>query len=222
MIKRTPSRKYKAKRKARPSKGRGASGGIDLRNMREVFKLSPGHVVAAKSCEAIRQNWMLREFERNWNQLSVAGKEARLLELIALRQVPGDQLAQVFAQMGKEHGTLRGAANQRHVTEDWLGGYFDGPVAKIFLEGMIVGAQRSLASKTPAAMYWVAGPGDEVRVAIAESPQQTTFLLMTPQQPRKTTKVKTLKNKAEPLWVISGHGDGAVVEQVLPTVLVGG
>jgi hypothetical protein len=106
--------------------------------------------------------------------------------------------------------------DERHVADDWLGGYFEGPVSEIFVEGMIVAAQRSFATRLPVAMYWVETSG-RMRISVAESDHQVTFLLMTP-QPAKETKVRELE-QPERLWVISGEQGHAIVNQVHPTAL---
>ena len=223
MIKRSKSPK-KAAAAGRKNAGKASAYAprtpIDLRKLESVVRLeNPDIDVAAKSCEAIRQNAILARIQKFWNALNKGQKAAKLQELIALRELQGDAQIEAFVQMGVRDKTLVGAADEKHAQDDWLGRYFTGPVVSIFIEGMIVAGQRSFVSGQPVGIYWVAGAGRAVKVSVAESARQVTFLLMTPPKPRVKTAVKQL-SRPEPLWVITGDGKGTTVEQVFPTALV--
>jgi len=226
MPKKKPSKSAAPKAPAAPKKKRASvrEPGVDLRRIEEVVTLAPrlpgGRDPKAKGLEAIRQNAILRRMQDFWNKLSVTKKEQKLRELMALRELQGEAQAIAFVKMGEKDGTLRGDADLAHAANEWLGSYFKGPVVEILIEGMIVAAQRSLASGLPTAMYWVAGAGKRMQISVAESAHQVTFLLMTPPQPRTKTPVREL-DKPESLWVVSGQGKKTVVvEQVYPTALV--
>jgi len=193
---------------------------IDLNDLNRIVKLERrrGISVGAKGCEAIRQNAIFARIQKFWNGLSKAQKAAKLRELIALRELKGQAQINAFVQMGVRDKTLVGAADEKHAQDDWFGRYFTGPVARIFIEGMIVAGQRSFVSGQPVGIYWVAGAGREVKASVAQSERQVTFLLMTPPQPRAKTAVRQL-SRPEPLWVVSGRGRGTTVEQVFPTAL---
>jgi hypothetical protein len=175
--------------------------------------------VASKRVAVIRQNAILSRMERRWNKASPRGREALLRQLIALRALDGQQQIAALIEQGKQDGTLRDEADIQHAANDWLGTYFRGPVAQTLIDAMIVAGQRSLARGVPVAMYWVASSGSELKVSVAQSDHQVTFLLMTPPDPAGHTQVRQL-DKAEPLWVISGRDSQAEVEQVYATALV--
>jgi hypothetical protein len=207
-----------AKFREKPS--RKATQAIDLMSLKKVVRLGKlpklGHE-AMKACRAIRKNAMLRRTERFWNELTRAQKEATLRDLIALREMHGADLLQAFVRMGIKNRTVR-PDEIAHMSDDWLNGYFGEEVTEIFVEGMITAAQRSLETGLPVDMYWVAGDA-ELKVSVAESPQQVTFLLMTP-PPATNTEVRTLA-RPEPLWVVTGRGKKVRVDQVYPTALKG-
>jgi hypothetical protein len=207
--------------KARKIASKPAVAGVDLYKLEDVVEiLRPSGIgPVAKGVVAIRQNAILRRIEAFWNRLNAARKEKKLRELMALRELKGGELVQAFVKMGERDKTLRDPADLGHATQEWLGSYFKGPVVEMFVEGMIVAAQRSLATGVPIGMYWVAGAGKQMKVAVAQSGAQITFLLMTPPQPAVKTPVKQLE-RPESLWVVSGSGKRAVTEQVYPTALV--
>lgn len=216
----------RAKQKSTARSPKAATRKPDLRNLADVVRLqriqdlpNPRNLFGKKGVEAIRQNAILARIQLFWNQLNRAQKAAKLLELMQLRELQGQAQITAFVQMGIRDKTLVGAADEKHAQDDWLGRYFTGPVARIFIEGMIVAGQRSLASRQPLAIYWVAGAGRSVKVAVAESPRQVTFLLMTPPSPRVHTDVRRLA-RPEPLWVVSPQGKNVIVEQVFPNALV--
>jgi hypothetical protein len=180
-----------------------------------------GGPVANKIVDVIRQNPILLRMERHWNAASQRQRQTMLKQHVALRRLDYAARVRAFVELGLKHGTLRGEADVRHATKDWLGGYFKGPVIDIIIEGFIFAMKRSIQSRLPVAMYWVAGAESDLKVAVAQSEQQITFLLVTPRQPAKDTPVRKL-GKKDPLWVVSGTRRGVKVEQVVMTALKDG
>ncbi|MGD8858833.1 MAG: hypothetical protein PVI30_02405 [Myxococcales bacterium] len=193
---------------------------IDVRKLDDVVELELPDVDPQqyKSVEAIRRNPMLARMADDWNAATPAVRERKLREMIGLRQLSNDDLARGFALWGVKQRTVKRGRELEHTTDDWFGGYFKGPVARIVLEGMILAAQRSVASGLPVDLYWVASAGRGVKVSVAESAYQVTMLLMTPPTPAKQTRVRRMR-EPESLWVVSGRGRKAVVQQVYPTAL---
>jgi hypothetical protein len=174
--------------------------------------------VAMKIVDVIRQNPILARMEALWNMASSRRRKAMLDQHLALRRLDYAGRVRGFVALGQKYGTLRNEADVRHAAKDWLGGYFEGPVVDILIHGFIVTMKRSIKTGLPVGMYWVAGPGREVKTAIAESEHQITFLLVTPPAPAIETPVRVLRRK-DPLWVVSGTRRGVKIEQVTMTAL---
>jgi len=187
------------------------SGRIEIE--REVRKAP-----AMKLVETILQNAILRRTERMWNSATQEQREGILNAMRSMRRLPARDRMRAFVQMGVDQDTLRGDVDVQHVMKGWFGGYFSGRVADIFIEGCILAAERSLKGDVPVAMYWVGGAEKNVKVAIAQSKQQVTFLLVTPPVPAIKTRVQP--HKKEQLWVVSSPGKNRIaIEQVMGTAL---
>lgn len=199
----------------------GGKGRVGVPRLDELFEIRPEPGPSAKMVAAIRQNAILLRMQEIWNRANVKERLALLNELLALREFSGDELIGRYIELGRENGTLRGDADIKHVYDDWFGGgYFNGPVIETMIAGSIVAGQRSLETGLEIVLYWVAAAGERVKVAVAESAQQITLLLMTPSRPKTSTPVTVLE-KAEPFWVVvpDADGTGVEVERVYATAL---
>jgi hypothetical protein len=206
----------KAKARARPGPKRPAI--PSLRSLFDIQREIP--LTKAKRVQTIRQNAILERMGQVWNRAGFRQRLAILKQLIALRALSGAALVVGYVELGRKLGTLRNDADIQHAARDWFGGYFVGPVVESFVAGSILGAQRSLETGLPIAFYWVAAAGEQLKFAVAESPQQITILLLTPPEPNRQTEVRELR-KPERLWVVApdDRGTGVAVQQVFATAI---
>jgi hypothetical protein len=191
----------------------------DLARLDRLVEISRFPLGAAgKRVEIIRQNAILRRMNAVWNEASLEERVEMLRELIEIQPLTGDELISAYVDLGVKHGTLRGDADVDHASNDWLSRYFSGPIAEMLVNSSIVACQRSLETGLPIASYWVAGAGQDVKIAVAQGVGQVTCLLLTPSEPAIETPVREL-DRAEPLWTVSDRDGAITVEQVFETAL---
>jgi hypothetical protein len=210
------SPKKKVTARSRPQKK--SAPRLPVPRLDELFDIIAEALKRFKAVEVIQQNAIFERMQNVWNRATPVQRLAILNEHIELRQRSGDALVQGYVALGRKLGTLRNDADIQHAVDDWFGGYFEGPVVESFVAGSIVACQRSLETGLPIGIYWVAGAGNELKIAVAQSAHQITMLMLTPPQPLKETRVRAL-GQAEQLWVVAPQEGGVSVQQVYASAL---
>lgn len=128
-------------------------------------------------------------------------------------------------QLGESRGLLEGQKQRDHASREFFGdegeqaAWWPGNEKKqeITRQGYIKATELALEHDPPKPIvtYWVRG-GESFQVAVAESDQEVTILLLTPPGP-EVAKANTLPHVDERLWLIARDEDlAAVQEEYLP------
>ena len=139
-----------------------------------------------------------------------------LLKGLKAKTRGGEQLADELVALGQKLGYVKNDVEAEHLRKDWFSRWFPkSPVAQIFVDGLILGAQKMLEGKggpLPMVVYWAAGADKQVKIAVAQSDYQVTLVIITPKKPATKREVLLTKKK-EPVWIVSSE-DGQRVTRV--------